>query len=83
VHVVNAQFRPEANGPSVYHVYRARMERWCDHFAKLANSEEFRLLADEFVHMLPELDRNVPSVQEKLEPLCLRFWWKPLSGRKK
>ena len=73
--ITAAQFRPEDHAPSVPEVVLTRLKCACDLFAHLEQQESFRLQVDEYLYSTSR-DCQLYMVQQNLEGICLKFWWK-------
>ncbi len=74
--IEEAQFRPEEHAPSVPEVLLTRLRRACDLFSQLEQQNDFRVQVDEYVYGNSR-DCCLGMVQQNLEGMCLKFWWKP------
>ncbi len=79
--VKDAFFRPNSGSKSPADEILTRLRRSCDAFVQLNKDEDFKIRLEDHVCGNPNRECMLSMVQENIENLCIRPWWKKHSGK--
>jgi hypothetical protein len=79
--VKDAFFRANAGPSSPAGEILARLRRSCDAFLMLSKDRDFGIGVEDYIHGNPNRDCQLDLVQENIENLCIKPWWKKHSRK--